>query len=125
METREIPKEQWDSYLEGFNRNHLGQRVRMEQRTPGAEGRIQADNTPLLGITPQAKPGSGDEFRALSIETGTARARQQHTVHDPTRLWVAESDGTAAAIQVEDRNGGITLLHFDVSSASQGMHSAS
>lgn len=114
MQTREIPKEQWNSYLDDFNRVHLGRLVRMETRQPGAEGQLAADNLPLVGITPQEQLPESQCPQSLAVIVGgdSEEAHLRHHIEEPTRLWIAEREGIEQAIQIEGRNGSITLLHL-------------
>jgi Family of unknown function (DUF5335) len=111
MADREIPREQWRSFLDSFSRRHDGWLATVEIVRPGGAVDIEALDKPLMGVSAERRPG-GEE--ALSILLGgRADDHVAHIVHAPVRLHIAETaEGADESLDIDTAGGGTTRLRF-------------
>ena len=109
MQTREIPKHDWQTFCDAFSRQHEGWLVTVE--VLGAAGaQTETVDLPLAGIAADLKDGES----AISVLIGeTSGQHVNHTINDATHLWIEETEsGAHEALKIEDRNGDVTLIRF-------------
>ena len=109
MQTREIPKHDWQTFCDAFSRQHEGWLVNV--KVLGAAGaQTETGDLPLAGIAADLKDGES----AISVLIGeTSGQHVNHTITDVTHLWVEETDsGAHQALKIEDRGGEVTLIQF-------------
>ena len=108
--TREIKREEWTDFFDGFSRRHEGWLVTIELLDPKLGDQIEVENQALRGIV--AEPRRDPEV----IEIFTENREKQSTtnvVEKPTRVWIEESaEGAEAALEIEAQDGAKTLLRF-------------
>jgi hypothetical protein len=105
METREIPRESWIEYLDGFSRRHEGWLVDVE--VLGAVGaQTEARERPLEGIS------SEHGGRRIAITLGPSDRPAEHVIQSPSHLRVQEEEGADLSLQIESSAGETTLLSF-------------
>ena len=105
METREIPRESWIEYLDGFSRRHEGWLVDVE--VLGAVGaQTEARERPLEGIS------SEHGGRRIAITLGPSERPAEHVIQSPSHLRVQEDGGADLSLQIESSAGETTLLSF-------------
>jgi hypothetical protein len=81
MQAREIPREEWDAFLDGFSRQHGGWLVTVEAADFDLSGRTGAHELPLAGVACDAK---WDGESVISIFLGKAPGEHlTHTVAAP------------------------------------------
>jgi Family of unknown function (DUF5335) len=110
MTTREIPKEEWTGFFDAFSRRHEGWLVTIEILDRALGAQVEAEARPLRGIS--ADRGGGDAD--VEIMTGDgADDSLAHIVSHPTRIQIEETEeGGEAAIAIESRGEGTTIVRF-------------
>ncbi len=110
MKTREIPREEWTSFLDGFTRRHEMWRISVQLLTPDLGAQTQIDEMPLVGISADSKDGEN----AIAITAGESPTGQiTHFVQDPNRVLLEQSDeGADRSIEIESGDGIKTLVSF-------------
>jgi Family of unknown function (DUF5335) len=102
METREIPKESWIEFFDGFSKSHQGWVARVEVLGPlGAQ--VEAEQRPLEGIS------ADQDGKDIAITLGPPEAPVEHFVTKPTHVRI-EQDAGAAAVQIESSEGDTTIV---------------
>jgi hypothetical protein len=110
MVTREIPRNEWTQFFDAFSRRHDGWLVTVEILDPKLGAQIEAEDRPLRGIA--ADRGGNDEDIEILMGRGTDDPLT-HIVSHPTRVQVEETaEGAEAAIEIESKNEGTTLVRF-------------
>jgi hypothetical protein len=106
--TRQIPPDEWVSFLDSFSRQHQGWLVTLEVIGPEIGAQTQASELPLEGISGSTKP----KTISISIGGGTSK-HLTHTVSAPTQLWLRQTpQGADEALEIESTDGVKTLLRF-------------
>jgi hypothetical protein len=107
---KEIPREEWPAYLDGFSRQHEGWLVTVE--VPGAEigAQVEARELPLQGVTAELKGGED----AVTITLCAKEAgRITHTVNNPSHVRVEQAEsGADMTLQIESSDGVATLVRL-------------
>ena len=108
---REIPREEWAGFLDGFSRRHEGWLVTVEVVGEELGAQVEAEGKPLGGVTAELKEGGGD---LISITIGrTPAGRVTHNVASPTRVRVEQAEnGADMALQIESPGGATTLVRL-------------
>ena len=108
---REIPREEWAEYLDGFSRQHEGWLVTVEVLGEEIGAQVEAEEMALAGVTADLK-GGGEDVISIILGKGTAE-RVTHNVTQPTHLRIEQAeDGADMALQIESGGGPTTLLRF-------------
>jgi uncharacterized protein DUF5335 len=89
---RNIPREHWREELDRFSQLHEGWLVSITTSGPDGQGRIEARDLPLQGVS-QATPLPSD----LAIEVGDQARHITHQVHNVTAIKIDRSDEEIAA----------------------------
>jgi len=107
-ENREIPRGEWESFLEAFSRRHQGWLVTVEVLREKLGAQTEVRDLPLQGIF------SERDGRRITILVGRdAQKHLAHVVESPGRLWVEVAEGGAeAALEVESEDATKTILEF-------------
>ncbi|HEY2796585.1 MAG TPA: DUF5335 family protein [Thermoanaerobaculia bacterium] len=105
METREIPRESWIEFLNGFSRRHEGWLVDVEV-LGGLGAQTEAHERPLEGIS------SEHDGRRIAITLGPSERPAEHVIQSPSHLRVQEEEGADLSLQIESSGGETTLLSF-------------
>src|SRR5205814_26860 len=110
MPTKEIPRDEWASFLDSFSQQHQGWLVTLEVIAPEIGAQEEASNLPLEGIT----SSGSNEHKTISISVGNVPSNHlTHTVNDPTWLWLKQTpQGADEALEIESTDGVKTLLRF-------------
>jgi hypothetical protein len=110
MMTREIPREEWAGFLDGFSRMHEGWLVTLEVMGAEIGDQEEAHELRLRGVTAEADGGGG----AIEIMIGDgAPVHVTRSVARPARVLVAVGDaGAHGALEIESEDGTKTLLRF-------------
>ncbi len=110
MQTREIPRDEWGSFLNGFSRRHERWRITVDVLSPDLGAQTEVKQVPLLGISAAAKCGENK----ISIMTANGPgAHTTHFIEEPRRLWLEQSEeGADRSIEIESANGIKTIVRF-------------
>jgi hypothetical protein len=108
--TKEIPSDEWMSFLDSFSLQHQGWLVTVEVIAPEIGAQEEASNLPLEGIT----SSESNEHKSISISVGNQPSNHlTHTVNAPIRLWLKQTaQGADEALEIESTDGVKTLLRF-------------
>ena len=108
---REIPREEWAAFLEGFSRQHEGWLVTIEVLSEEIGAQVEAEAKPLEGITAELK-GSGRD--SISIAVGPNPSEHvTHNITAPTHVRIEQAEnGAHLALQIESSGAATTLLRL-------------
>jgi hypothetical protein len=111
MPTKEIPRDEWNKFLDTFSRQHEGWLATLEIFAVDIGAQEQARDLPLKGITATS---TDDESPSIVINLGkTTEDHVTHTITRPTRLWLEQTPaGANAALEIESADQVKTLLRF-------------
>jgi Family of unknown function (DUF5335) len=111
MQTREIPRTEWRSFFDTFNRQHEGWLATLEVFSSDLGAQEQAHELPLEGVTVSSQTGTDEE---IAISLGRSPEEHiNHTIAEPTHVWVERTnEGANAALEVESKDQTKTLLTF-------------
>jgi hypothetical protein len=108
---REIPRDEWVEYLNGFSRQHEGWLVTVEVLGTEIGAQVEAQELPLEGITAELKAGGEDVITI--IIGGGSRERVTHNILQPTHVRIEQSESEAdMTLQIESGSGVTTLVSF-------------
>jgi hypothetical protein len=110
METTEIPRSEWRSFLEVFSRQHEGWLATLE--LAGRDiAQPPAGEFPLKEVALTSVVGGSE---GITINLGkTPEEHLKHTVIEPTHVWLVQtSEGADAALEIESADDTKTLLRF-------------
>ncbi len=110
MATQEVPREQWDTFLSRFSRQHAGSRISLELRRARLGTLVEVEDGRLDSVLCE---GAGDH-RRVSIVVGDAPESEHfvHVVDEPRRMCCSEpGSGEAERLEIEGEEG-TTLLRF-------------
>ena len=112
MQTREIPTHEWVPFLDDFSRRHKGQPVSIEVMGPDLGVQREGESLPLSGVTVDLSDG-GDNEQIEVMAGDSPHAHVMHAVRRPAHVRVAcADDGADAALQLESRDGTVTLVRL-------------
>jgi hypothetical protein len=108
MRTREIPREQWQSFFEGFSRRHWNWLATVEVLADRLGAQIEARELPLQAVFFEARDD------AITLVLGKdAQKHLEHPVAAPRRVWLEVGEnGAEAALEIESESGIKTILEF-------------
>jgi uncharacterized protein DUF5335 len=111
MPTREIPRDEWTTFLDTFSRQHEGWLATLEVLGTDIGAQQEARDLPLEGITATS---TDDESQSIAINLGkTPEDHVTHAINKPTRIWLEQtSEGANAALEIESADEVKTLLRF-------------
>ena len=112
MNTLEIPRERWLSFLNAFSVEHDGWLVSTEVLDPNLGAQPTATDLPLVGII--ADRAESGLPKTVTILLGESQERHvAHAVACPTHLRVEQTqEGADVALQIEAEDGTTTILRF-------------
>jgi len=111
MQTRDIPIDQWQPFLDSFTRIHQGEHLGIESVGSGKGLRTDLSHRPLLGVIAVPDCGQG---ACIEIIAGPEGEPQTRTIQHPSHLSVTErEDGYPMLLQITDDNGAVTLLRLE------------
>ena len=111
MATREIPRENWNSFFDTFSRQHEGWLATLEVLGRDFGAQEEAHELPLEGVSISS---GTNEAETIAISIGkTPENHISHTVLKPTHVWIEQTqDGADAALEIESEDDSKTLLRF-------------
>lgn len=110
----EIPRDQWQTYLEEFSKRNSGRPVNLEVLSEELGDQEEAQMLPLEGITLETKGSEAASVEIMLGGTGAADDRNlTHTV-SKVRLIVPKvgTDGREEALEIEAEDGTKIILVF-------------
>jgi hypothetical protein len=108
---REIPRDEWVEYLDGFSRQHEGWLVTVEVLSEEIGAQVEAKEVALAGITADLK-GGGEDVISIILSKGSTE-RITHNIARPTHLRIEQTEsGADMALQIESDGGATTLVRF-------------
>jgi Family of unknown function (DUF5335) len=107
---REIPRDEWIEFFDGFSRQHEGWLAAVEVFGTDIGAQVEARELPFTGITADLKDGEDMVSIILGEE---AEDHVTHTISRPTHVRLEQTaEGANAALQIESADGTTTLLRF-------------
>jgi hypothetical protein len=108
MRTRQIPRAEWPSFFDGFNRRHEGWLVTARLLTPTLGAQIEANDLPFEGVVADSVQGT------VSVHLGRRPGSHlEHSVERPVQIWLELTDeGAESALEIESEDGIKTILQF-------------
>lgn len=111
MQTKEIPKNEWTKFFDGFSRKHEGWLVSVEIFGSEIGAQVEQREVALEGITDE-----WDEVEGSTIMIMTGAKPEGHITHSiahPTAVSLEQTDeGADAALAIKSNDGTMTLLRF-------------
>jgi hypothetical protein len=108
---REIPREEWVEFLDGFSRQHEGWLVTVEVLGSEIGAQVEAEEMTLDGVSADLKGGGPDLISVMLVNS--SKEHVTHNVTEPTHLRIEQTEGGAdMALQIESGGGVTTLLRF-------------
>jgi hypothetical protein len=120
MSTREIHRDEWVAFFDGFNRQHSGWLVSIEVFGADMGAQIEASELPLQGVVAETHEAGRE---AISIMAGEEPAEHMtHRIDAPTHVrLLATGEGADAALEIESADGVRTLVRFRVAVPSDAL----
>ena len=113
MHNREIPSDQWTTFLDAFSRLHRGEPADIETVGGGIAPQSKLIAKPLLAVL---EPPSRGETPRIEIIVGQEQQAETCTVRQPVSLHVAErDDGYSTSLQLISDDGTVTSVRFEPS----------
>jgi uncharacterized protein DUF5335 len=109
MATREIPRQEWTRFFDGFSRDHLGQVVTLEILSRDLGDQVAADHQIFRGISADEK--DGENRIAILVGPDMDKGITQN-VPAPSEVWLKEGDDTADTLEIRTSDSGVWLLTF-------------
>lgn len=106
MATRDITRESWKEFFDGFSRRHQGWRVDVEVLGSDIGAQLEAEDLPLEGIS------ADHTNKDISIALLRDGKVTEHFVTKPERVRVEEEGGAEVAIEIESSSGPTTIVTF-------------
>lgn len=105
MASEEVPRDQWDSFLSRFTRQHAGNRISLELRQPRLGTVVEVEDGRLEKLLYDRSDGE----QRISIVVGDAPESEHftHVVEEPSRMRLGEAE----ELEIEAERG-TTLLRF-------------
>lgn len=111
MATKEIPRDEWTTFLDAFSKQHEGWLATLEILSADIGAQQEARDLPLEGLS---FISIDSEPETIVISLGTAAEDHvTHVVPKPTRVWLEQNlEGANAALEIESEDDVKTLLRF-------------
>jgi hypothetical protein len=109
--SRDIPREQWMTFLDSFSRQHEGWLVNVEVVTDGLGAHRELREKRLIGVSADLK--SHDSSTISIIAGDRSDDHVNHIINGPTRVALEETEeGAHKGLRIEAADGETTLLLF-------------
>jgi Family of unknown function (DUF5335) len=106
MATRDLPRESWKEFFDGFSRRHQGWLVDVEVLGSDIGAQLEAEDLPLEGIS------ADHDNKDISIALLRDGKITEHFVTRPQQVRVEEEGGAEVAIEIESSSGPTTIVTF-------------
>lgn len=111
MKTREIPKDEWMTFFDGFSRQHEGWIASLEVFGPDTGAQTEERALLLKGITAELRDGDGDSIQIMFGAEPDAHVT--HSITRPLEVSLEQTEeGADAALAIKAADGVMTLLNF-------------
>ena len=108
--TREIPRQQWGTFLDDFSRSHRDDPVRVEVSGQDMGEQHLGEELALMGVGLETK-GSGKGEVALSFRLKAPDGTMDHRITSPQRIYLEEDlEGGQSCLDIEDAENHKTLV---------------
>lgn len=109
QDTREIPRDAWDTFFTRFSQDHETQFVAVEVMGREIGAQVEGQSLLLSGIST-----ADDEGQSLALMFDSVNGEHlTHMVSNPTHVWLQRSAGnTDEALEIESADGTRTLVRF-------------
>lgn len=107
--TRQIERKQWRDFLHEFSRQHDGWIASVEVMSDKIGVQHEVVDRSFHGVVydPEAN------VDRIEIMSGEGRDHMTHTIRNPLRIWLEETDdGEDRALEIESDEGEKTLIRF-------------
>jgi hypothetical protein len=109
QDTREIPRDAWNTFFSRFSNDHETQFVAVEVMGQDIGAQVEGRALLLSGISTADDAG---ESLALMFDSVTGE-HLTHMVNRPTHVWLQRApDNTDEALEIESADGTRTLVRF-------------
>jgi hypothetical protein len=106
---KEIPEREWIRFLDEFSLAHEGWLVSIDVYEPDQSGATEAVEQPLVGVTADR----GGETPSVSVVVGRDGEELTRLIHGVRGVRINRTeDGAEQALEIEDRDGRITVVRF-------------
>lgn len=111
MQTKQISRNEWPLFLDGFSRRHEGWLVTLEVFSPEIGDQIEERELALEGITAEL---AGDEKDRIEIMIGVKPDdHMTHTIANPTEVSLEQTDeGADEVLAIKGGDAATTLLRI-------------
>jgi Family of unknown function (DUF5335) len=111
MQTREIPRDQWVGFFDGFSQQHQGWLVNVQVTQNGQSSQLEARDLPLESIAASLKHGD-DNTLSIILEQGQ-KQYLTHSISNAKRVLLLKTDaGADAGLCIEGAEGNKTEMNF-------------
>jgi len=111
MQTKEIPKDEWTAFFDGFSRKHEGWLVNLEIFGSEIGAQVQHRELTFGGITDEWDEIGGN--RIFVMTGGKPDDHITHCIIRPTQVSLEQTeDGADAALAIKSADGTTALLRF-------------
>jgi hypothetical protein len=111
MAIQEIPKDQWQEFLDSFSRLHQGWLADVQVLGDQTGWHFEAKGLPFRGAAYETK-GSGKNEVSIFIDQSPEEGIT-HTVSYPTHIRLEQTDsGVDQGLEVEAKDGSKTVVRF-------------
>jgi hypothetical protein len=108
--TIEIPRDQWEQFLDAFTEFNQETTVRLELARPVSESPVLAEDRPLLAVSLDDEAGPAQVIIECGDTGGSDPAAFRHIVQDPTAVRARKTDPVGwDALEIESRDGTVVL----------------
>lgn len=109
--TIEIPRRDWQSYLETLSKRSQDAPVRIELDSRDLGEQQLVRDAQLIGIQYEAR---GSEQTDIEVVVETEGGSLEHHIDRPRRVFVLQGEaGQPECVAIEDKEGGQTLVYFE------------
>jgi hypothetical protein len=110
IDTRQIPRSDWNDFFTAFSQRHDDEAVALEVLSPEIGAQTQARDLHLRGISPAGH--HQDEGLAVMLDSPDG-AHVTHMIPKPTHVWLQTAAGESEdSLEIESADGTKTLIRF-------------
>ncbi|HZQ10932.1 MAG TPA: DUF5335 family protein [Anaerolineae bacterium] len=110
--TREIPRNEWESFLNAFSLQHDSWLVTVKVLNQELGVQVEAEDVPLRGISAELNK---DRENTISIYLGNPQMEHAtHIINNPTHVRLESRGAAHEALDIESEDGTKTIVRFRV-----------
>lgn len=111
MQTKQIPKSEWPTFLDSFSRQHEGGSVKLEILNPDLGAQVQETGLVLEGLVDEWDEADGSTIMIMIGNEPDDHVT--HSINNPTELNLEQTDeGEDVALLIKSVDGRTALLNF-------------